>query len=333
MALLENKRVANQALTAAHNPPTINKMPAAQTISNQGPQINRNKAAVKIGEVRHQAQEATIRISKAPVVITINNQAAQVNKMGTKTGEVTTKTRGDPVPVAVTINNQEHQTNNNKVEAVANNQGLQQVKPTKIKGDLILINKALQAATINNQKVLHPISRVPTATISNQELINKLEKAVANSQVAQALVVIRTKEHPINKALPAATTNKLVEVVSNQEHHHQVNKALVTTISSQVEVILCLVNKDHPVAAIIKISSPGLLQINKTLAPTITNRLVAKALPVLINNKLLQVPTIKVSLLQLLPVLTSPDQVQTNNKVEETKHHLENSTKLNLVKY
>lgn len=326
MALLENKRVANQALTAAHNPPTINKIPAAQTISNQGPQINRNKAAVKIGEVRHQAQEATIRISKAPVVITINNQAAQVNKMGTKTGEVTTKTRGDPVPVAVTINNQEHQTNNNKVEAVANNQGLQQVKPTKIKGDLILINKALQAATINNQKILHPISRVPTATISNQELINKLEKAVASSQVAQALVVIRTKEHLINKALPAATTNKLVEVVSNQELHHQANKALVTTISS-------LVNKDHPVAAIIKISSPGLLQINKTLAPTITNRLVAKALPVLINNKLLQVPTIKVSLLQLLPVLTSQDQVQTNNKVEETKHHLENNTKLNLVKY
>lgn len=320
MVLLENKRVANQGLAAAPSPSTINKVPAARTINNQGPQINRDKAAVKIGEVRHQAQEATIRIkedqtsiSKAPVVITINNQAAQVNKMGTKTGEVTTKIKGDPVPVAVTINNQEHQTNSNKVEAVANNQGLQQVKPIKIKGDLILINKALQAATI-----------------SNQELINKLEKAVASSQVVQPLVVIRTKEHPINKALPAATTNKLVEVVSNQERHHQANKVLVITISSQAEVTQ--VNKDHPVAAIIKISSPGLLQINKTLAPTITNKLVAKALPVLINNKL-QVPTIKVSLLQLLPVLTSLDQVQTNNKVEETKLHLENSTKLNLVKY
>lgn len=270
--------------------------------------------------------------------------------MATKIGEATTKIKVDQVPVAVTINNRdllavtitnnrEHQTNNSKVEAVVNNQGPQQVRLTKIKGDLILINRALQAATINNQEVHHPISKVLPATTNNQELINKREEAVPSSQVAQAPVVIRTKVDLINKALAAATinnqdhqTNKLLEVVSNLELHHLAKKALVTTISSQEELALGLVNKEPPVLAIIKISSLGLLLINKVLAQTIINKLVDKALQVPINNRLLQAPTIKASLLQT-PVLTSPDQVLTNNKVEATNHHLESNTKLNLVKY
>lgn len=252
--------------------------------------------------------------------------------MATKIGEATTKIKVDQVPVAVTINNRdllavtitnnrEHQTNNSKVEAVVNNLGPQQVRLTKIKGDLILINRALPATT------------------NNQELINKREEAVPSSQVAQAPVVIRTKVDLINKALAAATinnqdhqTNKLLEVVSNLELHHLAKKALVTTISSQEELALGLVNKEHPVLAIIKISSLGLLLINKVLAQTIINKLVDKALQVPINNRLLQAPTIKASLLQA-PVLTSPDQVLTNNKVEATNHHLESNTKLNLVKY